>query len=259
MTAAQHLLDQVQSIARIEALEADPAAYAACLADELGAAGALAPPGTPETAETAETLATPDTVATPDTLATPDTVDGLEARDAQLRHALAQLDAMIERAARIRLDHALADDAAIATPTRKVFATTILGYAGRIELLEARAREVAARGGARDPDAVAGRVAEVARAVLALREAMRGGVLDVIRGLAAAAVPIADRHARDRRLAEPVRRRWSAARRDLEAIAGQPEAIAAAAMATRLGAWPDQLDEPDPAREPTFADLIELD
>jgi hypothetical protein len=226
MSAAQHLLDQIQSLARIEALEAEPAAYAERLASEVGAAATLAE---------------------------------LDARDAGLRHALAQLDAMIERAARIRFEHALADDASIAIPTRKVFATTIVGYAGRIELLEARARDVAARGGAGDPDDVAARVGDVARSVLALRAAVQAGVLALIRDLAEAAAPIADRHARDRALDEPTRRRWSAARRDLEAIASQPQRITSAPMEARLAAWPEQLDEPDPEREPTFADMIELD
>lgn len=227
MSAAQHLLDQIQSLARIEALEAEPAAYAERLASEVGS-GAT-------------------------------TLGELDARDTRLRHALAQLDAMIERAARIRFDHALADDASIAAPTRKVFATTIVGYAGRLELLEARARDVAARGGAGDPDGVAARIGDVARSVLALRAAMQAGVLALIRDLAEAAAPIADRHARDRALDEPTRRRWSAARRDLEATASQPERIAAAPMSARLAAWPEQLDEPEPEREPTFAELIELD
>jgi hypothetical protein len=226
MTAAQHLLDQIQSIARIEGLEADPAGYAELVASELGDAA---------------------------------TLGALEARDARLRHALAQLDAMIERTARIRLDHALADDASIGVPTRKVFATTIVGYAGRIELLEARAHDVAARGGAADPAGVAARVGGAARAALALREAVRAGVLAVIRDLAAAAAPIADRHARDREVDEPTRRRWSAARRDLEVIARQPDSVVSAPMSARLAAWPDQLDEPEPGREVTFADMIELD
>src|SRR5262249_57024484 len=107
-------------------------------------------------------------------------------RDARLRHALGQIDAMIERAARIRFDHVLADDASIGTPTRKVFATTIVSYAGRIALLEDRARDVAARGGARDPAAIAAQPADAAQALLGLRDALRAGVLDVIRARAAA-------------------------------------------------------------------------
>jgi hypothetical protein len=232
MASAQHLLDQVQSPDRIDALAAEPGAYAACLAEELGAAGAVG-----------------DDV----------TLDGLDAVDAQLRRALGQIDAMIERAARIRLEHALAGDPAIGAPTRRVFASTIASYAGRIELLEARVADAAARGGAANPGDVAARAGDAVRSVLALRDAVRAGVLAVIRERAGDAAPFADRRARDRTLDESVRKRWSAARRDLEAIASQPEAIAAAAMAARLAAWPEQLDEPAQDREPTFADMIELD
>jgi hypothetical protein len=56
-----------------------------------------------------------------------------------------------------------------------------------------------------------------------------------------------------------VRRRWSAARRDFAAVAVEPEHVLAAPMAARLAALPDQLDEPAPEREVTFADMIELD
>lgn len=226
MAAAQQLLDQVQSVARIEALEAAPAEYAERVAAELGGG---------------------------------DSLDDLAARDAALAQALGQIDAMTERVARIRLEHALAHEASIATPTRKVFATTIAGYAGRLELLEARARDVAARGGAVDPAGVAARVVDQGRAALALRDALRAGLLALIRDLAAAAGPDADRRARDRTLDEAARRRWSAARRELEATASQPERVATGPMPARLASWPEQLDEPDPAHEPTFADMIELD
>lgn len=213
-------------MARIAALEAAPAAYVEELAGELGGATTLAE---------------------------------LDACDHRLRHALGQIDAMIERAARIRLDHALAGDASIAAATRKVFATTIVGYAGRLELLAARVRDVAARGGAADPAGVADRVCDAAQAVLALREALRAGVLGVVGERAADAARIADRAARDRSRDDAERRQWSAMRRELEAIASDPGRIAAAAMPARLAEWPGQLDEPDPGQEPTFADMIELD
>ena len=225
MTAAQHLLDQVQSPARIDALAADPGRYAALLADELGPAA---------------------------------TLDALEARDASLREALAQVDAMIERAARLRFEHALAHDPAIGAPTRKVFAATIVSYAGRLELLAARVRDLAARGGAAHPGDVADRATEVAGAVLALRADVQRGVLVRVRELAAAAVPDADRHARDRTLDDATRQRWSAMRRELEALALEPARIGAA-LADRLAAWPAQLDEPAAEPERTFADMIELD
>jgi hypothetical protein len=226
MSAAQHILDQARSLARIAELEADPAAYVERLAAELPAAATLVE---------------------------------LAARDAVLAAALGQIDAMIARAMRIRLDHALANDTSIGAPTRSVFASTITGYAGRLSLLEQRARDVAVRGRAADPDLVAEAVVEAARAALALRAALRDGVLALIREVAGAAVPEVDRRARDRRLDEPERRRWSAARRDLEAVAAEPERVLTAPMAARLGALPDQLDEPEIDREVAFADLLELD
>ena len=226
MSSAQHALDQIHSLARIEALEAEPAVYAERLAAELPAAATLAE---------------------------------LEARDAVLAGAVRQIDAMIVRAMRVRLDHALAADTSIGAPTRSVFSSTIVGYAGKLPLLAQRARDVAARGSSADPDRIAEAVLEAARSVLGLREAVRAGVLALIRELAQAAIPDADRRARDRNLDEPVRRRWSTARRDFEAVAVEPERVLAAPMAARLAALPDQLDEPAPEREVTFADMIELD
>lgn len=225
MSATQQLLDQVQSLARIAELEADPRAYADRLASEIASA---------------------------------DTLAELEQRDELLRRVLGQLESMIERVMRIRLDNALAGDTSIAIPTRKVFAATIAGYAERIELLASRARDVAERGGAPDPDRAAANVVEAARATLALRNGVRNPVLALIRELAAAAVPVADRNARDRQLDEPVRRRWSAARRELAAVAGDPQRIVASSLAARIAAWPEQLDEPA-EDEATFADMIEID
>ena len=222
--SARRVLDQVSSLAHLDAFE--PGGYAEQLAAEVPAAATLAE---------------------------------LEGRDAFLADALAQLDAMIARAMRMRLEHALAADTSIGTPTRKVFATTVVGYAGDLGLLAQRARDVAARGGAADPDAVAAAVTAAARAALDLRDATRAGVLALIRDLAAASVAEADRRARDRSLDEAIRRRWSAARRELEALAADPARVAAAPMAARLASFPDQLDEPAPEREVTFADMIELD
>jgi hypothetical protein len=226
MSAAHQILDRLQSLARIEALEAEPAAYAEQLAGELADAQTLAE---------------------------------LDARDARLRDALAQLDTAIERVARIRIDHALADDTSLPAATRKVFATTVLSYADRLELLAARVQDAAARGGSTYPADVAYRVTTAARAALALRADVRAPVLALIRERALAAAPLADRHARDRTLDTPARKQWSAARRDLETLGDAPDRITVAPMATRLAAWPEQIDEPDPGREPTFADMIELD
>ena len=174
MSAAQHVLDQIHSLARIEAIEAEPGSYADRLAAELPAAA---------------------------------TLSELEARDAALASALHQIDAMIARAMRIRLEHLLAADTSIGAPTRSVFSSTIVGYAGKLPLLTQRARDVAARGRAADPDQTAELVLDAARSVLGLREAVRGGVLALIRALAEPAIPQADRQARDRHLDEPAPQR----------------------------------------------------
>ena len=226
MPPAQHLLDHVQSLERVDALERDPAAYAELIAAEVPAAASLSE---------------------------------LEARDAMLAAALTQIDAMIARAMRIRLDHALAGDSSIGAPTRTVFATTIIGYVDKLDLLGQRARDVAARGRAPDPDRIAELVLDAARAVLELRAAIRLGVLALVRRLATGAAPEADRQARDRTLGEPARRRWSAVRRDLETIAADPEHMLTGPMTARLAAYPDQLDEGPPEPEVTFADMLELD
>ena len=224
VTASQQLLDQTQSLARIAELEAFPRAYADRLASELGSEVTLA---------------------------------ALEHQDDRLRGALAQIDAMTERVMRIRLDHALAADTSIPVPARRVFAATILGYTGRVELLETRARDVAARSGASSPDVASAQVAEAARATLALRDVLRFHVIALTRELAIAAAAAAQAHARDGHLDEPVLRKWSAMRRELEAIIDQPERILGSAMAERVARWPDQLDERGP--EATFAEMIEID
>ena len=223
---AQNLLDQVQSLAKIEDLEAAPVTYAAELGNELSPAATIAE---------------------------------LEARDAILSSALGAIDHMTARAMRLLLERVLADDTSIGGPTRAVFSQTVTSYADKLDLLAQRARDLAERGGSRDPDGVADLVTEAARRVLALREAVAAGVLSLIKDLATASVPEADRQARDKRLDDAPRKRWSAVRRDLEVLAQDPIRIQVAPMPARVAAWPEQIDEPDPEKEVTFADMIEMD
>jgi hypothetical protein len=182
----------------------------------------------------------------------------LAALDAVLSTALRDIDELAARIARLQLDHALADDTSIGPPTRRVFATTITAYAANLPLLHDRVRDVAARGGSREPDAIAERVVDAARATLALRASLHDSILALAHARAEAAIADADRRARDRSLDEPERRRWSAIRRELEAIAASPARIASTPWATRLASWPDQLDE-STTREPTREELLELD
>ena len=226
MSSAQHLLDHVQSPSATDALAADPAQYAQALAAELQ-------PAT--------------------------TIGELEAQDAVLAHALQRIDELAARVMRIRLDHVLASDTSIGQPTRRVFASTIVSYANSLPLLADRVRDLASRGGAADPAQVTDTVVEAARETLALRDGLRDGVLALIKDRATAATPEADKRARDKNLDDKERKRWSAVRRDLEQLAGEPAKILAAPFTARLAAWPEQLDEPDPGPEVTFADMIELD
>lgn len=207
------LLDRIQTLAAIEAF--DPASYEPELA--FGPAATIAE---------------------------------LEQRDAQLTHALVEIDDTMGRFMRIRLDHA-AD--AMAAPTRRVFASTIATYAGKLDLLEDRVRST------RVAEPIVQAVLGAARATLELREALRHSVLAQIQQLAAQSIPDADRHARDPHLDDAQRKKWSQVRRDLEVLAVEPDRIAVAPMAKRIAAWPEQLDEPAAQPEVSFADLIELD
>jgi len=216
--SARLVLDRVQSLAAIEALEAQPEHYAAEVVAELS----------PE----------------------------LEARDAALADALRHIDETCARAMRIRLEHA-AD--AIPLPTRRVFASTIVSYEHQLPLLGERVLDVAHRARIANPETLATAAVDAARATLALRTALRAPMLAAIRDAATGAIAEPDRQARDRRLDDAQRKRWSAVRRELEAVAGDPARILTASFAVRVAAWPEQLDEPDPQGEPTFADMIELD
>lgn len=218
------MLDQVYSLGQLEAFE--PAAYLDQLAAELG---------------------------------TPTTLDDLATRDAIWSAALAAIDTMVARAMKVRLDQGLALEPSVPAVTRNVFATTILQYANRLELLGQRVHDVAARGGAQHPSDVADAVIAAARSVLGLRETLRGGVFELIRERATASIAEADRQARDRALDDAQRKQWSRARRDLEALAADPSGVLAGPNRARLAAYPDQLDDAPAGPELSFADLIELD
>lgn len=178
------------------------------------------------------------------------TIAELEQRDAQLTQALVEIDDTMGRFMRIRLEH-VAD--AMPAPTRRVFASTIANYAGKLAMLEDRVRST------RVAESIVQAVLGAARSTLDVREALRGTVLAQIQQLAARAIPDADRNARDPQLDDAQRKKWSQVRRDLEVLAAQPDRIAVAPMAKRIAAWPEQLDEPAAQPEVSFADMIELD
>jgi hypothetical protein len=225
VAASQHL-DRVHSAAGIEALEAEPDGFARELAAEL-------PAGT-----------APSVIA---------------ACDAAFAAALQRIDDTIARVMRIQLDRVLAADTSIPTPTRKVFAATIINYANRLPLLGDRVRDVAARAGAANADAIAESVVDAAETTLALRVAVAVPVLELVRTRAREALPEIERLARDRTRDDAERMRHSALRRELEALVAAPDRVLAGALPERLKGWPDLVDEPPAEAEVTFADMIELD
>lgn len=223
MRPAQELLDAVQSLAQIEAFDGER--YAARLVEELDG-GAV-------------------------------TLASLEATDDALRAALAAVDGFAARCMRVRLDHVLAGDTSVAPPLRKVLSGTVTNYAADLDLLRDRVLSVAVRvdpGGAQE---TADRVVATARRVLEDRAALHDRVLAVAQELASARIPAARKEARDRHREEPVRRRWTAALRDLEQVVERPARVLDARWGERVAAvvGPDEPIEEPP--EPTLGELIE--
>lgn len=177
----------------------------------------------------------------------------IEARDAALGRSLHAIDALTQRAMRLLLD-----GVGWETPTRNVFAQTILQYANNLDLLSQRAQDAAARARLADPATMAADTVAAATRALAIRDAVRAPVLTLIAVRSLNSVVDADKRARDQALPEPMRKKWSAIRRELEMVARDPGRVAGS-LAQRLLSHPDQLDEPEPSREPSLAELIELD
>ena len=169
------------------------------------------------------------------------TLAGLEARDARLRGALAAIDGFAGRSMRIRLDHLLAHDTTIPPTFRTYLASMVTSYEHDRDTLRERVAAVAARS---DPGRAAGladAIAAAAGEVLALRARLRDGVLALERDLAARALPIARRAARDPYASDEDRRRWTV-------IADRLASVAAV----------DEPPEEEPA-QPSREELIELD
>lgn len=227
MASAQQILDAVHGLAQVDAF--DPEAYAARLAEEVGVGGAGG----------GLTMAT------------------LEASDEALRGALGAIDAFSGRCMRIRMDHALAGDTSVGTPLRKVLAGTVTNYAGDLGLLRERVLSVAARVDPRGAEATAERVVGTAQGVLDERAGLYDRVLAIAKQLASERIAPARQAARDRHAEEPVRRKWTAALRDLEQVAERPARIIEAPWSQRVATvvGPDEPIEEAP--EPTLGELIE--
>lgn len=190
------------------------------------------------------------------------TIDDLEARDDRLRAGLGAIDGFTQRSMRIRLDTLLASslamDHSIGGPFRSYLASAVISYDADLGLLRERVVGAAARVDPRGADDTAEVIVEAARAVLATRVALRDALLGLARDLATATLPTALTAARDHGLADAVRLRWSAARRDLALIVEAPARVARHSFAERLKALPAVDEQPEEAPELTRGELIEL-
>jgi hypothetical protein len=195
-----NLLGRVDSVARIEELEAHPAWYATQVASVL-----------------------PSIIRS---------FDDIEARDALLAQALRHIDDTTSEVMGVLLDRALATDTAIPRRYRKRLTATIVQYVGRFHSLAYRVREVVA--GAPDPDGVTQLVVEAARSTLLLRERLRAGILALIRDVATIGASEADRCVCDEALEDPERDEWIAIGRELEKLVADPERVLAGSLQWRI-------------------------
>jgi hypothetical protein len=172
---------------------------------------------------------------------------------------LGEIDRFAQKSMRIRLIH-LSD--AVPQQLRTLLSTTIASYENEPALLRSRMSAALARvGGA----AVTERVLEAAERVLAVRAALRRGVLELVRRTAAARLPLAQRAARDRLLADEERDRWRRARVDLEQVAARADAVERGSFAERIEKIAPPAEEAHDPEEPEVDpavkrfSLIEID
>lgn len=224
--SARQLLDEVQRLPQVEAF--DPDGFLAQLRAEIAA----------------------ETVTT---------VDDLALRDGVLRGVLAAIDGFAGRCMRIRLDHLLIDDRSIGGPFRLWIGNAVATHAGDLAIIHERVAATVARVHPYAARATADAVLAAAEQVVAVRATLRAGLFAFARELAAAFLPTALAAARDVWSPEPVRLRWSAARRVLAQIAAHPALIAEAGFEAHLAAQPKLLDEVDQQPQFTREELIELD
>ncbi len=103
-----------------------------------------------------------------------------EAIDETLRGALTAIDSFAGRTMRIRLNHALADDASVPAQFRTYLATRILDYADDLDQLRARVHQVVGRVDPHGVTNTANTIVGAADRVLTVRAQLRQGVLAMI-------------------------------------------------------------------------------
>lgn len=173
--------------------------------------------------------------------ATP-TLASLDQSDASVRAVLDAIDRFTATSMRIRLDAALATDTTVPPTFRRTLTATVLQYERDLDTLRSRVASVAARTDPARADAAADAVVDAAARVLADREVLRAGLLDLARAIAAVHLPPARQAAWNRALDDAERARWAAQVAAMEQLLGVPAE-----------------DEPPPPEPPTRGELLEFD
>ncbi len=221
-TRASELLDEVQHLAQLERF--DPGPF-------LSAVGASTePPGA--------------------------TLAALAAQLDGLRDVLGEIDRFAGKSMRIRMLH----EEILPAQLRTLLHSTLLAYERDLPLLRQRVAGSLARVAPDQVAAVTERVLATAEQVLAVRAALRHGVLEQARAVAAAWLPVAARAARDRSQPDGERDRWKRARVDLEQLAARGEVLDGGSFGERLERLPAPEEPPDDeAERPDRFSLLELD
>lgn len=173
----------------------------------------------------------------------------------RLRQALGAVEEFTRKAMGIRMTHVLAS-APVTRQLRTLLASTVTSYADDLPLLRRRLSGSVDEG-------LLSEIIAAAESILALRQALRTGILRYAQQLATAQTPWVKRAARDRTLPDPERRRLRQAGADLEMVAARPERLLTAGFEDRLKSIQPPDEEPEVEPEPSANNnrfsLLEID
>ena len=170
-----------------------------------------------------------------------------------LHQALLAIEQFTRLAMDIRLRHVLAHEP-VAPELRRLLSATVVSYAGELALLRQRfARYLSAT--------LLEAVIAAVEWVLALRQALRGGVLELGRQVALTQESWLKKAARNRLLEDAERLRLRLARVDLQQLVEQPERLAAERFEARLKKLPipAEEDEVEVGEDAQRFSLLEID
>ena len=180
------------------------------------------------------------------------TLQTLGAQLDALRQALDAIEQFARKAMGIRLTHVLST-APVTAQFRTLLSSTVTTYAGDTALLRRRL-------GGSLPESTLDEVIDAAERVLAMRQALRKGVLEMTRSVAGAQAPWVQKAARDRSLPDPERVRLRKTRTELDLLLATPGRLATGGFEERLKECAMAEEEPMPeAPQDSRFSLLEID